>query len=175
MIEAGKRADRAIGAALEYAQPNPAGTLVMTAADSNAGAAAILSPQQIYNPEFLATYDNGYFTEPDFPGMDPLVSPLDQNSLIDGITDFNIVKAEINGTTVFCEIPFVAQPDQFGNELKFGILWLPGGGPDVGGGTITRAFGCNTDDRIVGTIDNTEIASIMAECLNLQDEIPFEP
>ena len=44
MIEAGRRADRAIGAALEFAQQNPSGTLVMTAADSDAGAAAILSP-----------------------------------------------------------------------------------------------------------------------------------
>lgn len=55
------------------------------------------------------------------------------------------------------------------------MLWLPNGGPDVGGGTITRAYGCNADDRVVGTINNTEIARIMAECLNLQDEIPFDP
>jgi hypothetical protein len=122
----------------------------------------------------MATDEFGCFTDPDFPGLDPLVSQPDQNSLIDGVTDFNIVKAEINGTSIFCEKPFVAQPDQFGDQWKFGILWLPSGGPDVGGGTITRAFGCNADDRVIGTIDNTEIARIMAECLNLQDEIPFE-
>jgi glycerophosphoryl diester phosphodiesterase len=174
MIEAGRRADRAIGAALEFAQQAPSSTLVMTAADSDAGSAAILSPQQYLNPEFLATDDNGCFTDPNFHGLDPLVSQPDQNPLVDGITDFNIVKAEINGTSIFCEKPFTAQPDQFGNELKFGILWLPSGGPDVGGGTIARAFGCNTDDRVNGTIDNTEIARLMAECLNLQDEIPFE-
>lgn len=175
MIEAGRRADRAIGVALEFAKQDPSSTLVMTAADSDAGSAAILSPQQYLNPEFLATDDHGCFTDPNFPGLDPLVSQPDQNPLIDGITDFNIVKAEINGTSIFCEKPFVALPDQFGNELKFGTLWLPNGGPDVGGGTITRAYGCNADDRVAGTIDNTEIAMTMAECLNLQDDIPFEP
>ena len=80
----------------------------------------------------MATDEFGCFTDPDFPGLDPLVSQPDQNSLIDGVTDFNIVKAEINGTSIFCEKPFVAQPDQFGDQWKFGILWLPSGGPDVG-------------------------------------------
>jgi alkaline phosphatase len=174
MIEAGRRADRAIGAALQFAQQNPSGTLVMTAADSDAGAAAIQSPQQYLNPEFMATDEYGCFTDPSFPGLDPLVTQPDQNSLVDGVTDFSIVKAENNGTSVFCEKPFIAKPDQFGNELMFGMLWLPSGGPDVGGGTITRAFGCNADDSVVGTIDNTEIARIIAECLNLQDGIPFE-
>src|SRR3712207_8606769 len=46
-------------------------------------------------------------------------------------------------SAIFCEKPFLAKEDQFGNELFFHILWLPSGGPDVGGGTITREFGCN--------------------------------
>ena len=100
----------------------------------------------------------------------------EQNPLVDGITDFSIVKAEgVNGTSIFCEKPFVARPDQFGNELMFNIFWLPSGGPDVGGGTITRAYGCNAEEEVNGTLDNTQLVRIMADCLRLQDEPPFEP
>jgi alkaline phosphatase len=174
MIEAARRADRAIGHAIEFTKDNP-NTLVMTAADSDAGAAAILSPQQQLNPEFPPLDEDGCFAEPNLPGLDPLEVPPDQEPLVDGITDFSIVKQEMsNGTSIFCEKPFVAQPDQFGNQLTFGMLWLPGGGPDVGGGTITRAYGCNADD-VEGTLDNTELPRIMAECLDLQDSPPFEP
>ena len=174
MIEAARRADRAIGHALEFAEDN-LNTLVITAADSDAGAAAIISPQQQLNPEFPALDENGCFTEPDFPGLDPLESPPDQQPLVDGVTDFSIVKQEMtNGTAIFCEKPFVAQPDQFGNQWQFGVLWLPSGGTDVGGGSITRAYGCNAED-VKGTLDNTELPRIMAECLELQDPPPFEP
>jgi alkaline phosphatase len=179
MIEAARRADKAIGHALQFAKDNP-NTLVMTAADSDGGGAAIISPQQQLNYEFLALDESGCFMEPDFPGLDPLESPPDQQPLVDGVTDFSIVKQEMtttataNGTTIFCERPFIAEPDQFGNRLLFGVLWLPGGGPDVGGGTITRAYGCNAED-VKGTLDNTELPRIMAECLALQDPPPFEP
>jgi alkaline phosphatase len=180
MIEAGKRANRAIGVALEFAQNNANNTLVMTAADSDAGAAAIVSLQQHLDPEFPELDDNGcIITEPDLEGLDPLVDTSDdeeQNSLVDGITDFSIVKAEgVDDTSIFCEKPFVARPDQFGNELMFKIFWLPGGGSDVGGGTITRAYGCNSEEEVNGTLDNTQLVRIMADCLRLQDEPPFEP
>ncbi|MDQ3838309.1 MAG: alkaline phosphatase [Thermoproteota archaeon] len=176
MIEAARRADRAIGHALEFVKHNLNNTLVMTAADSDAGVAAIIGPQQKGNYESLALDDNGCFTEPDFPGLDPLELPPDQEPVVDGVTDFSILKQEMttNGTGIFCEKPFVAQPDQFGNQLLFGIRWLPGGGPDVGGGTITRAYGCNAED-VKSTLDNTELPRIMAECLELQDPPPFEP
>jgi alkaline phosphatase len=175
MIEATRRVDRAIGQAIEFAKANPNNTLIMTASDSDAGAAAILSPQQQLNPEFPALDENGCFTDPDFPGLDPLEESPDQEPLVDGVTDFSIVKQEMSdGTPIFCEKPFVAQADQFGNQLLFGILWLPDGGPDVGGGTITRAYGCNAED-VNSTLDNTELTRIMAECLALQDPPPFEP
>jgi alkaline phosphatase len=175
VIEAGRRADRAIGIAREFAEQNPNNTLVLTAADSNAGAFEIFSNQQLHNSEYPVLDNNGCITEPhQFPGLDPLVEqPEDQNTLLDGITDFSIVKAQVNGSNIFCEKPFLAKPDQFGNELFFHILWLPGGAQDVGGGTITRAFGCNAED-VTGTIDNTDLARIMADCLVLEDEIPFE-
>jgi alkaline phosphatase len=177
MIEAARRADRAIGYALEFAKDSLNNTLVMTAADSDAGAAAIISPQQQLDYEFLALDENGCFTEPDFPGLDPLNLPPDQEPLVDGVTDFSIVKQEMTTTdesAIFCEKPFVAQPDQFGSQLLFGIRWLPGGGSDAGGGTITRAYGCNAED-VTSTLDNTELPRIMAECLELRDPPPFEP
>jgi alkaline phosphatase len=174
VIEAGKRADRAIGVALEYADQNINNTLVMTAADSDAGGFGIFSDQQEHNKEYPVLDANGCIDEPLSYSLDPMVEQGEQNTMIDGITDFNITKAQVNGTTVFCEKPFLANADQFGNELFFHTLWFPGGGPDVGGGTITRAFGCNADNEVKGTIDNTAIPRIIANCLQLEDNIPFE-
>ena len=37
--------------------------------------------------------------------LDPLVEQSEQNILIDGITDFNIIKSQVNGITIFCEKP----------------------------------------------------------------------
>jgi alkaline phosphatase len=174
IIEAGKRADRALGVALEYADQNINNTLVITAADSDAGGFGIFSDQQEHNKEYPVLDANGCIDEPLSYSLDPMVEQGEQNTMIDGITDFNITKAQVNGTTVFCEKPFLAKADQFGNELFFHTLWFPGGGPDVGGGTITRAFGCNADDEVKGTVDNTEITRIIANCLQLEDNIPFE-
>jgi alkaline phosphatase len=174
VIEAGKRADRAVGVALEYADQNINNTLVITAADSDAGGFGIFSDQQEHNKEYPVLDANGCIDEPLSYSLDPTVEQGEQNTMIDGITDFNITKAQVNGTKVFCEKPFLAKADQFGNELFFHTLWFPGGGPDVGGGTITRAFGCNADDEVKGTVDNTEITRIIANCLQLEDNIPFE-
>jgi alkaline phosphatase len=174
VIEAGKRADKAIGIALEFAEQNPNNTLVITAADSDAGGFAIYSDQQLHNKEYPILDVNGCIDEPLSYSLDPLVEQSEQNILIDGITDFNITKFQVNGTVIFCEKPFLAKQDKYGNELFFNILWFPHGAPDVGGGTITRAFGCNSNEEVKGTIDNTDIPRIMANCLQLEDRIPFE-
>jgi alkaline phosphatase len=174
IIEAGKRADRAIGIAFDFAQQNPNNTLLLTAADSDAGGFGIYSNQQIHNKEYPKIDANGCIDEKLSYSLDPLVQKPEQNILIDGITDYSIIKYQNNGTTIFCEKPFLAKQDKFGNELFFNIVWFPHGAPDVGGGTITRAFGCNSDEEVRGTIDNTDIARIMADCLQLEDKIPFD-
>jgi alkaline phosphatase len=174
VIEAGKRADKAIGIALEFAKQNSNNTLVITAADSDAGGFAIYSDQQVHNKEYPILDVNGCIDEPLSYSLDPLVEQSEQNILIDGITDFNIIKSQVNDTVIFCEKPFLAKQDKYGNELFFNILWFPNGAPDVGGGTITRAFGCNSNEEVKGTIDNTDIPRIMANCLQLEDRIPFE-
>ncbi|HYJ00773.1 MAG TPA: alkaline phosphatase [Nitrososphaeraceae archaeon] len=174
VMEAGKRADKAIGIALEFAQQNPKNTLVVTAADSDAGGFGIYSDQQVHNKEYPVLDVNGCIDEPLSYSLDPLVEQSEQNILIDGITDFNIIKSQVNGITIFCEKPFLAKQDKYGNELFFNILWFPNGAPDIGGGTITRAFGCNSNEEFKGTIDNTDIPRIMANCLQLEDRIPFE-
>jgi alkaline phosphatase len=174
VIEAGKRADKAIGITLDFAQQNPNNTLVITAADSDAGGFGIYSNQQVYNKEYPILDVNGCIDETLSYSPDPLVQQPEQNILIDGITDYSIIKYQYNGTTIFCEKPFLAKQDKYGNALFFNILWFPHGAPDVGGGTITRAFGCNSNDEVKGTIDNTDIARIMANCLQLEDMIPFE-
>src|SRR3712207_1684893 len=119
IIEAGKRADRAIGVALDYAQQNPRNTLVITAADSDAGGFGIFSDQQEHNIEYPILDTNGCIDEQLSYSLDPLIEQGGQNTLIDGITDFNITKDQVNGTAIFCEKPFLAKEDRFGNELFF--------------------------------------------------------
>lgn len=174
VIEAGKRADKAIRIAIDFAQQNPDNTLVLTAADSDAGGFRIYSTQQVHNKEYPILDRNGCIDETLSYSPDPLVQQSEQNILIDGITDYSIIKYQNNGITIFCEKPFLAKPDKYGNDLFFNILWFPHGAPDVGGGTITRAFGCNSNEEVKGTIDNTDIARIMANCLQLEDKIPFD-
>lgn len=86
--------------------------------------------------------------------LDPLTEQEKQKTLIDGISDFNI-KVQVNGTTVLWKTIF-GQCWSVWKRIILSYTLVSSGGPDVGGGTITRALGCNSDeDR--GTIDNTEI------------------
>jgi alkaline phosphatase len=54
--------------------------------------------------------------------------------------------------------PFVAQPDQFGNRLRFGIAWA--NYDDMLGGIVARAQGLNAE-LLPTTVDNTDIYRMM--------------
>jgi alkaline phosphatase len=54
--------------------------------------------------------------------------------------------------------PFVAAPDQFGTELRFGIVWAFE--DDVAGGVLARAHGFNSD-KLPRNVHNTDIYDLM--------------
>lgn len=125
-VEALRRADRAYGAALDYLKNDP-DTLVLTAADSDAGGLEVIA----------APMD--YATKPT-PAKTANGAPLDG--------------AEGTGT-----LPFIAQPDQFGKRMPFGIAWS--GTEDGAGGIIVRAAGINAEALSSGSCDNTDIYRLM--------------
>ncbi|MGF1448457.1 MAG: alkaline phosphatase [Opitutales bacterium] len=107
-------ADAAIAIAADYVAKHP-DTLLITAADSDAGSMALLSPP--------AAYGN-------FPEGVPLPESTRNGAALDGIDG--------TGTP-----PFVSAPDQFGERITFGIAWA--GFADFNGGIVSRAAGAHSD------------------------------
>ncbi len=117
-----------IDAALEYLERERR-TLIITAADSDAGGLQVVSTSSEnagslrYNPTGVSDED--------------VLAPLD------GI--------EGRGSATF-----VAEPDQFGQELRFAVSWIST--PDVAGGIISRAAGLNA--RLLNSALATRFDSI---------------
>lgn len=104
-----------IDAAVDYLETDPR-TLIITGADSDAGGMQVVSTSSS-----SAGSVNG---NPTGDTVDNVLVPLD------GI--------EGRGSA-----SFVAEPDQFGQSLRFAISWV--GTPDVAGGIVTRAAGLNAE------------------------------
>lgn len=66
--------------------------------------------------------------------------------------------APVDGIGGTGTLPFVAKPDQFGEEIGFSISWAAYG--DVYGGVIARAHGLNADLLPVN-VDNSDIYRVM--------------
>lgn len=137
-IEATKRADDAIGVALQFAKTHP-GTLLITASDSEASGLSIIGNPRTDNQgnvivkrEFRRLDGSIYFTE-----------------YLDGK----------NGTAT---PPFVSAPDKNNLRWPFAVSWSTGG--DHSGNVVARAFG-NQAGMLMGTIDNTEIYKIKYRAL----------
>ncbi len=93
VLESLRRADRAMGVALDYIEKNPK-TLVMTTADSDAGG------MQVY----------GYDLRED-------AKPVEK------VPDRDANGAPVDGIDGASTAPFVAAPDRAGKRLPFGIVW----------------------------------------------------
>lgn len=92
MLEALKRADDAIKAALDFYHENP-NTLIITAADSEAGGMEVLGePESVFPPNKI------------LPAKDRHGYSLD-------------------GSTGSETLPFISQPDKNGNRFPFAICW----------------------------------------------------
>lgn len=125
MLEALKRADDAIGIASQFVKNNK-NTMLITAADSEAGGMEIISYTNIKADE-------------------PIPSNDKTGSMYDGQ----------NGTET---LPFLAQPDKFGNRHPFGIAWSTS--YDVTGAVVARAQGINAN-LMTGNIQNTDLYRFM--------------
>jgi len=135
VLEATRRADAAIGVALEFVEKY-SNTLILTAADSDAGGLQVVDPR---NP------DNNVGTI--------------NNNPIDGTSARNV---PLDGQTGSNTLPFVAQPDASGDVFNFGVAWV--GTPDFSGSIVSKAHGLNAD-KLPATLDNTKIYELMYETL----------
>lgn len=132
MLRALKRADDVIGAARDFQEEVP-NTLILTAADSDAGGMQVVSPPPTDDAGNVTTVaGNTVASEPvPFP--------------VDGI--------EGAGTP-----PFIAAEDAYGQELPFAVAWI--GLPDVAGGILARSQGLNAElqrDVFFSGFDNTDV------------------
>ncbi|MCX7793881.1 MAG: alkaline phosphatase, partial [Thermodesulfovibrionales bacterium] len=132
-IEATKRADDAIGVALNFAKNNP-NTLLIVAADSEASGLSIIG-----NPR----------TTPEGN-----VVPTRVLRRLDGTVYFTEYLDGKDGTNT---PPFMSAPDRNGQRWPFAIAWSTAG--DHSGSIVARAYGRHAD-MLYGTIDNTEIYRI---------------
>ncbi len=114
VLEGIRRADAAIGVALEFSE-RYSNTLILTAADSDAGGLQVRDPLELDVP--VGTIDNN-------PTLEPRLIP------IDGETGAN--------TT-----PFTTAPDADGDVFNFGVTWA--GTPDFSGSIVAKAHGINSD------------------------------
>jgi alkaline phosphatase len=140
-LEAMKRADEACGVLRRYVAKQPK-TLIVNAADSDGG-----GPRMVGFP---------IKSKADIPKRLPA-------------RDFN--GSPMDGVRGSGTAPFMAAPDQFGQQLPFGVVWAAQ--DDVSGGILVRGEGLNAD-RIQGVMDNTEITHLMRLTLFGQ-AMPMEP
>jgi glycerophosphoryl diester phosphodiesterase len=157
-IEAVRRADAAIGVAMDYVNNTDPNTLVITAADSDAGGL------QVY--QYLPyTRPSGSFTnEPALPTEgEPQVPFINANP-----TTTNTTRNFLDGTTGSTAsesspwTPFVAKDSLDGEMGNFAVGWV--GTPDFPGSIVSKAYGMNAE-YLPSTLDNTEIYRLMYQTL----------
>ncbi|MBW4602381.1 MAG: alkaline phosphatase [Calothrix sp. FI2-JRJ7] len=157
-VEAIRRADAAIGVAMNYVNTQDPNTLVITAADSDAGGLQVTQfapytrPSGNFTPSNPAIADS----EPSAPFIN--VNPTTTN------TNRNVLDG-VNGSTGSAEapwIPFAAQDSIDGPMGNFGIAWV--GTPDFPGSIVSKTYGMNAD-KLPSTLDNTEIYALMYQTL----------
>ncbi|MCC9074926.1 alkaline phosphatase [Litorilinea aerophila] len=136
-LRALKAADDAIGVIRQFIAENP-NTLLLTAADSDAGGLQVFSPAPVDGSGLVTT-----------SGGNPTGIGLDQGFPLDGVEGQHTA-------------PFVAAPDAFGNELDFAIGWS--GTNDVAGAILSRAEGLNAEllrTHFSGQFDSTDVYRLM--------------
>jgi len=141
-LQALARADEAIGVFQEFVEENP-DTLMVMAADSDAGGMQIITPGPWRDKEGAESeaWPGGFKIDPDWP-----LPPTDQNGApLDGL----------HGTS---SKPFMSAPDRAGKSWPFAVVWATR--YDTSGAILVRGTGLNSD-RIKGVMDNTEIYELM--------------
>lgn len=156
-IESLRRADAAIGAAMDYVDNVDPNTLVVTAADSDAGGLQVVQYKPYDRPE-------GSFTsEPELQDSEPQVPFVNVNPTTTNETQ-NFLDG-VNGSTASEENPwrpFPAQDSLDGPMGNFAVGWV--GTPDFPGSIVSKAYGMNAE-YLPSTLDNTEIYRLMYQTL----------
>lgn len=116
-LRALKAADDTIGVYRDFIAENP-NTLLLTAADSDAGGMQVFGPAPASNNRVTTSTGN------------PIGIGFNQGFPLDGIEGQNTA-------------PFVSEPDAFGTTMEFAIGWV--GTNDVAGAMLSRAEGLNAD------------------------------
>lgn len=156
-IEALRRADAAIGVARDYVNTKDPNTLVITAADSDAGGLQIFQFEPYTRP-------SGNFTnDPVLADSEPRVPFINVNPTTTNNTP-NYLDGS-NGSTASSEFPwkpFTSLDSVDGPMGNFAIGWA--GTPDFPGSIVAKTYGLNAD-LLPSTLDNTEIYDIMYKTL----------
>jgi glycerophosphoryl diester phosphodiesterase len=156
-IEAVRRADAAIGVAMNYINTQDPNTLVITAADSDAGGLQVFQFEPYTRPSGNSTSSPTLAdTEPSAPFIRVNPTTTNTNSaVLDGV----------NGSTGTAEAPwkpFAAKSSIDGPMGNFGVAWV--GTPDFPGSIVAKAHGMNAD-KLPSTLDNTEIYNVMYQTM----------
>ena len=151
VLEAVLRADEALGVAMDFIREDDPNTLLITAADSEAGGIQAWQPTP-FGPALPDTLD--------FP------LTLDTNP-----TDTEVFQNPVDGAEG--RIPplttFAAQPSLDGEMGNFVTAWS--GTSDFAGSVVAKTYGMNSD-LLSPTVDNTEIYQIMYQTLFGLDSLP---
>ncbi|MEP0917183.1 alkaline phosphatase [Leptolyngbya sp. DQ-M1] len=147
-LEALRRADAAYGVALDFVEKHP-NTLVVTAADSDAGGLQIVEPLPADNVGTVNANPTNTTTGAGAPFPNPL----------DGVNG--------RGTATFTSAPAAN-----GLVSNFGVGWV--GTPDFAGSIVAKAHGLNAD-KLPATVDNTDIYRVMYETLFPGVDLPDRP
>jgi len=131
-FEAGRRADEAFGVFADYVAKNP-NTLLITAADSNAGNMNIIDAETGKNVGNVAINSNREGTN---------------------------VEAPLDGIDGAGSAPFVSAKGADGQQMSFAAVWASP--HDLSVGILARAKGLNAERlSALGVVDNTDIYRIM--------------
>jgi glycerophosphoryl diester phosphodiesterase len=156
-IEAVRRADAAIGVAKNYVDTQDPNTLVLTAADSDAGGLQVFQYAPYNRPAgnstTAPTIQNSETAVPFF-GVNPTTTNTNR-AFFDGV----------NGSTASAEFPwkpFASKNSIDGAMGNFVVNWV--GTPDFPGSIVSKAYGLNAE-ALPSTLDNTEIYKLMYRTL----------
>ena len=141
-IEATLRADAAIGVAQDFVNNIDPNTLILTAADSDAGGLEVIDVDE--DAETVGTVP-----------VQPILTAFGEDA--DGIP------VPLDGQTGNNTEPFeTGAPDADGDEFDFGVAYVST--TDVAGSIVSKSYGLNSD-LLEDTADNTDMYRIMYETL----------
>lgn len=151
VLEAVLRADDALGVAMDFIREEDPNTLLITAADSEAGGVQVWQPTP-FGPPLPDTIDIPVTLPTNPTGAETAQNPVDG------------AEGRVPPLTTFA-----AQPSLDGEMGNFVTTWA--GTADFAGNVVAKTYGMNAD-LLDSTVDNTDIYQIMYQTLFGLDALP---